>query len=31
MAVMVTFTIGIDVATYQAMHGDLLPVAKDAG
>jgi hypothetical protein len=31
MAVMVKMTMPIDVATYQGMHGDLLPVAKQAG
>jgi hypothetical protein len=31
MAVMVKLVIDMDVATYQAMHGDLLPVARDHG
>jgi hypothetical protein len=31
MAVMVKFTIATDVATYQAMHENLMPVAKAAG
>ena len=31
MAVMVTFTLAADTATYQAMHGQLLPVAREAG
>jgi hypothetical protein len=31
MAVMVTFTLPTDLATYQSMHGQLLPAAKAAG
>ena len=31
MAVMVTFTLDTDAATYQGMHAQLLPVAKAAG
>ena len=31
MAVMVTFTLDVDKATYQGMHGQLLPVAREAG
>jgi len=31
MAVMVTMTLKTDAATYQAMHGQLLPMAKQAG
>ena len=31
MAVMVTFTLATDAATYQSMHGQLLPAAKSAG
>jgi len=31
MAVMVTFTLATDAATYQSMHSQLLPAAKSAG
>ena len=31
MAVMVTMTLKTDAATYQAMHGQLLPMAKHEG
>jgi hypothetical protein len=31
MAVMVTFTLKADAATYQGMHGQMLPLAKGAG
>ena len=31
MAVMVTFTLDTDAATYQGMHAQLLPVAQAAG
>ena len=31
MAVMVTLTLKLDAATYQAAHGDLLKAAKAAG
>ena len=31
MAVMVTFTLAADTATYQAMHSQLMPVARAAG
>ena len=31
MAVMVTFTLKTDVATYQQMHGQMLSIARPAG
>ena len=31
MAVMVQMTLATDVATYQGMHSNLLPVAREAG
>jgi hypothetical protein len=31
MAVMVKFTLKTDAATYQGMHGEMLPLAKGAG
>ena len=31
MAVMVSFTLEADAATYQGMHGQMLPMAKAAG
>ena len=31
MAVMVTMTLKTDAATYQAVHGQLLPMARQAG
>jgi hypothetical protein len=31
MAVMVTFTLDTDTATYQGMHGQLMPAAQAAG
>jgi hypothetical protein len=31
MAVMVTFTLGTEPATYQALHGQMLALAKSAG